>query len=73
VGGTKLFVKGFVAIFFAKRKVKKGRKRMEKHLIESGIPRDTAREIADSYASIGNEVLSIRNLYKMAREFDFDS
>jgi len=69
-GGTKLLVKSFLAITFAKRKVSKSRKAMEKTLVKEGIPRETAIEIANSYASIGNEVLSIRKLIKMARELD---
>lgn len=70
VGGTKLFVKGFVAITLAKRKVNKSRKAMEKTLIKQGIPRETAIEIADSYASIGIQFLSIRQLIRMARDMD---
>jgi hypothetical protein len=68
VGGTKLFVKGFIAITFAKRKVKKSKKAMKKKLIKQGIPSEIAIEIADSYASLGNEFLSIRKLIKMAKE-----
>ena len=72
-GGTKLLVKSFLAITGAKRRVKKGKKIMEKNLVKFGLPRETASEIADSYASIGNEFLSIRKIIKMARNFDYDS
>ena len=71
-GGSKLLVKSLLAIAGAKRKVKKSRKTMRKNLVKMGIPREIAEEIADSYALIGNEVLSIRNLIRMARDGQFD-
>ena len=70
VGGTKLLVKGFITISFAKRKVKKSQKTMEKTLVKQGIPKEIAIEIADSYASLGNQFLSIRQLIRMARNMD---
>jgi hypothetical protein len=72
-GGSKLLVKSFIAIAGAKRKVKKSKKTMFRNLVKMGIPMDTAYDIAVSYASIGNEVLSIRKWIKMAREMDKES
>jgi uncharacterized membrane protein HdeD (DUF308 family) len=68
--GTKLLVKGFLAITFAKRKVNKSEKSMRKKLVKQGIPSEIAGEIADSYASLGKEFLSIRQLIRMAKDID---
>ena len=69
-GGTKFLVKGLITIALAKRKVKKSKKAMQKTLVKQGIPQETAFELADSYASLGIEILSIRKLIKMAKEIE---
>ena len=53
-----------------KGQVKKGSRQFYKILIESGIPKENALAIAKAYATPGYEMLSIRNLIRMAREMD---
>lgn len=69
-GGTKLAVKTLLSMRRGKGLVKKGSRQFYKILIESGIPKDDALAIAKSYATPGYEMLSIRNLIRMAREMD---
>ncbi|MHA1638224.1 MAG: hypothetical protein ACTSUO_01805 [Candidatus Thorarchaeota archaeon] len=69
-GGTKLAAKTLLSIRRGKGQVKKGSRLFYKTLIESGIPKENALAIAKSYATPGYEMLSIRNLIRMARDLD---
>ncbi len=69
-GGTKLFVRSYWAIRRARGQVKKSRKAFEKLLTQSGVPEDAAERLADTYASPALEVLSVRKMMELAREFD---
>ena len=68
--GTKLGVKSLLAIRRGKGQVKKASKLFYTSLVESGIPKEQALQIAKSYSSPGWEMLKIRNLIRMAREMD---
>ncbi len=46
----------------SRRVLKKGMKTMEQYLVNQGLPREHAREIAKAYGAAGREILSIRNL-----------
>ena len=67
-GGTKLFAKLYMAVRRARGEVKKGARTFYSTMLEYGLPKDTAKEIAVSYAGPGLEMLKIRNLIKMANE-----
>ncbi|MHA1577025.1 MAG: hypothetical protein ACTSU3_06660 [Candidatus Thorarchaeota archaeon] len=69
-GGTKLAVKSLLAIRRGKGQVKKASKLFYGSLIQSGIPKEQALQIAKSYASPGWEMLKLRNLIRMARGID---
>ena len=69
-GGTKLAAKTYLSIRRGKGQVKKGSRHFYKTLMTSGIPKEEALEISKSYAAPGWEMLSIRNLIRMAREMD---
>jgi len=69
-GGTKLATRSLLAIRRGKGQVKKGSRLFYKLLLNSGIPKEQALQIAKSYASPGWEMLKLRNLIRMAREMD---
>ena len=69
-GGTKLAAKTYMSIRRGKGLVKKGSRKFYKTLMNQGIPKEIALEIAAMYAGPGWEMLKIRNLIRMAREMD---
>jgi hypothetical protein len=69
-GGTSLLVRTYWSIRKGRGWVKKAKKRFQKELVNSGIPDDIARQIANSYADPGLEILSIRNMINLARELE---
>ncbi|MFX0108455.1 MAG: hypothetical protein ACFE7R_09245 [Candidatus Hodarchaeota archaeon] len=67
-GGTKILVKTIAAYLNARWSVRNAKKSFRKKLQESGFPKETAEELADTYASAGQNMLSIRNLFRILRE-----
>ena len=69
-GGSKLLVKSYAAVRRGRGQVKDARKLFYRSLVESGVPEDVAKEIAETYASIGLEMLSIRKLIALAQSLE---
>ncbi|TFG08704.1 hypothetical protein EU538_06630 [Candidatus Thorarchaeota archaeon] len=69
-GGTKLLVKSYWAVRRAKGRVKKSKKDFCRILTQAGLPKEAAERLADTYAAPGLEVLSVRKMIELAREFD---
>ena len=69
-GGSKLLAKTWWSLRSGRGEVKKAAKTFYNTLIAHGIPREEAREITVAYAKPAWEILSVRNLIKMAIEAD---
>jgi len=69
-GGSKILAKTWWAIRKGRGEVKKSARIFYKALVASGIPREDAKEITVAYAKPGWDVLSVRNLIRMAIEMD---
>lgn len=69
-GGSKILAKTWWAIRKGRGEVKKSARTFYNELVASGIPREEAKEITVAYAKPGWEVLSVRNLIRMAIEMD---
>ena len=69
-GGSKLLAKTWWSIRKGRGEVKKGARTFYRTLVKAGIPAEDAKEIALAYAQPAWEILSIRNLIKMAMEMD---
>ena len=71
--GSKLLVKVWWSLRKGRAEVKKGAKTFYKTLREHGFPEEDAKEIAIAYAKPAYEVLTIRGILQMMREFDEDN
>ena len=69
-GGSKILAKTWWAIRKGRGEVKKSAKKFYNTLVASGIPREDAKEITVAYAKPAWELLSVRNLIRMAIEMD---
>ncbi|MGY5871341.1 MAG: hypothetical protein RTV72_03760 [Candidatus Thorarchaeota archaeon] len=69
-GGSKLLAKTWWSIRKGRGEVKKAARTFYNTLVKSGIPKEDAKEIALAYAKPAWELLSIRNLIRMAMESD---
>jgi len=69
-GGSKILAKTWWAIKKGRGEVKKSASTFYNELVESGIPREDAKEITVAYAKPAWELLSVRNLIRMAIEMD---
>lgn len=69
-GGSKILAKTWWAIRKGRGEVKKSAKTFYNTLVASGIPREDAKEITVAYAKPAWELLSVRNLIRMAIEMD---
>ena len=69
-GGSKILAKTWWAIRKGRGEVKKSAKTFYNTLVSSGIPREDAKEITVAYAKPAWELLSVRNLIRMAIEMD---
>jgi len=69
-GGSKLLAKTWWSLRRGRGEVKKAAKTFYNTLIASGIPREEARLITIAYAKPAWEILSVRNLIKLAIEAD---
>jgi hypothetical protein len=67
-GGSKLLAKTWWSLRKGRGEVKKGAKTFYNTLVECGIPREEAKEIAIAYARPAWEILSVRSLIKLAIE-----
>jgi len=67
-GGSKLLAKTWWSIRKGRGMVKNGAREFYKTLVKSGIPREEAREITIAYAKPAWELLSVRNLIRMAMD-----
>ncbi|MGY5860421.1 MAG: hypothetical protein RTU63_13705 [Candidatus Thorarchaeota archaeon] len=65
-GGTKILARTWWAIRKGRGEVKNGAKTFYRTLVEYGIPREEAKTITIAYAKPAWELLSIRNLIRMA-------
>jgi hypothetical protein len=70
--GTVLMTKILWHIRKSKGIVKKGSRTFYKSLVNFGIPKEDAIEITKSFVSPALELLSIRNLLRMARDGLFE-
>ena len=66
--GTKILARTWWALRKGRGEVKKGAKTFYNTLVECGIPREEAKEIAIEYAKPAWEILSVRNLIRLAIE-----
>jgi hypothetical protein len=71
-GGSKLLAKTWWSLRKGRGEVKKAAKTFYNTLVEHGIPQEEAKEITVAYAKPAWEILSVRNLIKMAIEADGD-
>jgi hypothetical protein len=69
-GGSKLLAKTWWSIRKGRGIVKNGAREFYRTLVKSGIPREDAKEITIAFAKPAWELLSVRNLIKMAMEMD---
>jgi hypothetical protein len=69
-GGSKLLTKTWWAIRKGRNEVKKSARAFYNTLKESGIPEEDAKEIAVAYAKPAYEILTVRNLIKLATQMD---
>ena len=69
-GGSKILAKTWWAIRKGRVEVKKSAKTFYNTLVSSGIPREDAKEITVAYAKPAWELLSVRNLIRIAIEMD---
>lgn len=69
-GGSRLLVKVWWALRKGRGQVKKAAKTFCETLVQAGIPREEAREIAIAYAKPAWEILSIRGIFRMIREVE---
>ena len=69
-GGSKLLAKTWWSIRKGRGIVKIGAREFYRTLVQSGIPREEARAITIAYAKPAWDLLSVRNLIKMAMEMD---
>ena len=67
-GGSKLLAKTWWSIRKGRGIVKNGAREFYNTLLKSGIPREEAKEITVAFAKPAWELLSVRNLIKMAME-----
>jgi hypothetical protein len=67
-GGSKLLTRTWWAIRKGRNEVKKSARAFYNTLKESGIPDEDAKEIAVAYARPAYEILTVRNLIKIATE-----
>ncbi|MCK5265785.1 MAG: hypothetical protein KAR03_09275 [Candidatus Thorarchaeota archaeon] len=68
--GSKLLAKTWWSLRKGRGEVKKAAKTFYNTLISHGIPREEARQITIAYAKPAWEILSVRNLIRMAIEAD---
>lgn len=69
-GGSKILAKTWWAIRRGRGEVNKSARIFYNALVASGIPREDAKEITVAYAKPAWELLSVRNLIRMAIEMD---
>ena len=69
-GGSKLLAKTWWSIRKGRGIVKKGAREFYQTLVKEGIPSEEAKEITVAFARPAWEILSVRNLIKMAMEMD---
>jgi len=67
-GGSKLLAKTWWSLRKGRGEVKKAAKTFYNTLISHGIPREEARQITVAYAKPAWEILSVRNLIRMAMD-----
>lgn len=67
-GGSKILAKTWWAIRKGRGEVKNSSKIFYNTLLKSGIPREEARQITIAYAEPALELLSVRNLIRIAIE-----
>ena len=67
-GGSKLLAKTWWSLRKGRGEVKKAAQTFYSTLVASGIPREEAKEITIAYAKPAWEILSIRNLIRLAIE-----
>ncbi len=67
-GTTKLVTRLYLALRHCRNIVKKGKKVFYNSLIESGLPRSLANDIARTYAQSGLELLKVRRIIRIARD-----
>ncbi len=72
-GGSKLLFKTWWSLRKGKVEVKKGAKVFYKTLRQNGIPQEEARQITIAFAKPAWEILSIRGIFRVVREFDEDN
>jgi hypothetical protein len=70
--GSKLLFKVWRSLRKCRSEVKRGAKTFYKTLVEHGVPKEDAKQIAIAYAKPAWEVLSIRGIFKLIRELDED-
>ncbi len=64
-GGVKIAALLLGAYVNARWSVRSSRKRFQKSLVKLGLPTDYAKELASTYASAGQDLLSIRKMAGM--------
>ncbi len=69
-GGSKLLAKTWWSLRKGRGEVKKATRTFYKTLLDAGIPKQEAKEIAVAYAKPAYEILSVRNLIRLAMEKD---
>jgi len=69
-GGSKLLAKTWWSIRKGRGIVKNGAREFYRTLVKAGIPSEEAKEITVAFAKPAWEILSVRNLIKMAMEMD---
>ncbi|MBS3795502.1 MAG: hypothetical protein KGY80_11425 [Candidatus Thorarchaeota archaeon] len=69
-GSGKLLAKTGLAVWRAKRRVKKGKNVLRKKLEVFGMPSEAATEVAEAYGKSAEEALSVRNMISMARNME---
>jgi hypothetical protein len=70
LGSGKLLAKTSLAIWRAKRRVKKGKDVLRRKLEDFGVPSEAATEVAEAYVKSAEEALSVRNMMSMARKIE---
>ncbi|MFX1368236.1 MAG: hypothetical protein ACFFAY_06550, partial [Promethearchaeota archaeon] len=62
-GSIKLLTRSFAAILNGKGKVKNAKRRFRKELKRQGIPDEMAKDLANTYAMAGEQMLSFRYMF----------
>ncbi len=69
-GSLKLLFKVYYAMRKGRKMVKRGSEAFYETLVENGVPKKEARELAKTFKSTGEEVLSIRKFIRLASKYE---